>query len=242
MTLIATVISKYGIIQASDSNKMFHLGFTDGMLALAGVSSVDGRNIDSWIPACIGTFCEFPQPTLSGFAKYVAGRLGTELRVEECQEGGAIQIGGYASHPPGVHPELWSVQNENEIEPNGAECAGIGRTWRAREEFWDRDYRKIGSRLALASGFYCHYFSGIAPGRVAFSEVSQLLHDLFQQVWQHETWKFRAPRTLDELASIVELSIRAVGTLYRCSDYPVPYVGGDVQVEKLAPPPNAVEL
>jgi hypothetical protein len=254
MTLIASAISKYGIVQASDSNvsdetvsvgierRVFHLGFTNATLAIAGASSVDGQSMDTWMPACISIYGESSQPTLAGFAKHLAGRLGQEMQEGEWQERGMIRIGGYVSHPPGVHPELWSVQNVTNIEPNVGEETGIGRTWHVGEEFWARDYRRIGTRLALASGLYCHYFSGITPGGIAFNDVSQLLHEFFQEVWQHQTWKFRAPRTLDELATIVALSIRAIGTLYRGSDYPAPYVGGDVQVEKLSPPHNAVEL
>jgi hypothetical protein len=248
MTLIATVISKYGIVQASDSNlsgetgsvatgkKVFPLGFTNGALALAGASSVDGQSMDTWMPDCLAIYGATTEPTLAGFAQYLADRLGHEMREGEWQGGGMIQIVGYDSRPPGVHPELWFVQNVTDIQPMA------DRTWHVSEEFWTSDYRKIGTRMALASGLYHQYFSGITPGHVAFGDVSQLLHEFFQQAWEHQTWKFRAPSSLDELAPIVELSIRAIGTLYRCSNYPAPYVGGEVQVEKLIPPRGAVEL
>lgn len=55
MTLIVTVVSDYGLIQASDSNitredasepvagrKVFRLGFVEGALALAGTYRVGG--------------------------------------------------------------------------------------------------------------------------------------------------------------------------------------------------------
>jgi len=110
------------------------------------------------------------------------------------------------------------------------------------EDFWARDYRKIGTRMALASGLAYHYFSGVTPAGTALVGVSRLLNDFFQQAWQNEAWGFRQPRTLDELAPIVELSIRAIGALCHCSDHPAPPIGGEVQVEKLTPPRDAVEL
>jgi hypothetical protein len=64
MTLINTIVSKYGLIQASDSNltrsgsatpetgsKVFHLGFTQAALALAGTYEVGSQRMDTWMPS-----------------------------------------------------------------------------------------------------------------------------------------------------------------------------------------------
>jgi hypothetical protein len=41
---------------------------------------------------------------------------------------------------------------------------------------------------------------------------------------------------------MVELQIRTVSTLYVMSDYPAPYIGGEPQILKFAPPPDAVTM
>ena len=46
----------------------------------------------------------------------------------------------------------------------------------------------------------------------------------------------------DELASIVKLQIRTIGTLYGMSDYDAPFIGGDPQLHTIAPPPGAARL
>jgi len=68
MTLIATHISKYGIVQASDSNltaggkvkspgkKVFDLPFGVGALAVAGSYRVGGREMDAWMSECIDAY------------------------------------------------------------------------------------------------------------------------------------------------------------------------------------------
>jgi hypothetical protein len=62
-------------------------------------------------------------------------------------------------------------------------------------------------------------------------------------VWsQQPTWKFRPPQSLAELASIVELQIRTIGTLYGMSDYAAPFIGGPPQIETIPPPTGAVRL
>jgi hypothetical protein len=92
VTIINSIISDHGLIQASDSNltqpgssqatpgqKVFHLGFSDGALALAGNYSVGIQLMDTWMPSCISAYASTPSPTQEGFANYLIGRLDTDL-------------------------------------------------------------------------------------------------------------------------------------------------------------------
>src|SRR5260370_20344144 len=95
MTLIATHISKYGIVQASDSNltaglrlagpgkKVFDLSFGRGALAVAGSYSVSGREMDAWMSDCIQDYGRGANPTLPGFAEHLRARLSSELTDDE---------------------------------------------------------------------------------------------------------------------------------------------------------------
>jgi hypothetical protein len=55
-------------------------------------------------------------------------------------------------------------------------------------------------------------------------------------------WKFRKPASLDELAAFVTLELQAICTLSVSSDYRVPYVGGTVQIDTVAPPRNVMQF
>lgn len=80
------------------------------------------------------------------------------------------------------------------------------------------------------------YFNGTPAGRIAFIEFHQRFGGFLRQVWDRPGWKFRAPQSLADLAFLVRLEIRTIGTLYEISDYPAPYVGGDPQIEMITPP------
>jgi hypothetical protein len=253
MTLIVTVISNCGIIQAADSNlstdsgeagsgkKVFHLGFADAVLAVAGAYSVGGQSMEAWMPACIDAYAASDQPTLAGFADYLGHRLGDAATNEERNSGSLIHIAGYVVQDSGAHPEFFFVRNIEHIDRTG-EYVGRSPEYNVTEDFWNRDYPKRDTREALASGGLQRYFNGYPPGRIAYLGFSAELHKFLQRVWHHPGWGFRQPRSIEELASIVDLEIRAIGAMFTCSDYPAPYIGGKPQIVRIPPPPNAVAL
>ena len=254
MTLIVTVISNWGIIQAADSNlstdsgaagvgtKVFHLGFTGAALAIAGTYSVGGQTMELWMPACIDAYAGSDQPTLAGFADYLGHRLGDEATNEERSSGSLIHIAGYVVQDSAAHPEFFFVRNIEHINGQTGEYVGRSPDYDVTEDFWNRDYLQGATREALASGGHQCYFNGYPPGRIAYLGLSAELHKFFEQVWHHPDWHFRQPRSVDELASIVDLEIRAIGTMFACSDYPAPYIGGKPQIVRIPPPPDAVAL
>lgn len=91
-------------------------------------------------------------------------------------------------------------------------------------------------------GRYWGYFNGTPDGRIAFHHFGQLFEGFLRAVWSQPNWEFRPPQSLDELASIVELQIRTIGTLYGMSDYHAPFIGGDPQLRTIEPPPGAARL
>ena len=88
MTIITSVISNHGLIQASDSHvtregsatatsdsKVFHLGFTPAALALAVTYRVGNERMNAWMPQCIGAHANEDGPSLEGFAQHLKTRL-----------------------------------------------------------------------------------------------------------------------------------------------------------------------
>lgn len=246
MTLITTVISRYGIIHASDSNltsrsgtvtvgpKVFRLGFADGALALAGRYSVGDEPMDVWLPACIASYAASETPSLSGFAKYLADQLESSTTPDAER---LFHIAGYVDGSIGPHPEFYFVRNIQGMNEATGDYDGVSSKYQVTEDFWTRDYLKM-EPGSFAAGVYYRYFNGFTPGRVAFYGATRMLHQFYEQVWRHPDWEFRRPASLDELAAFVRLEMEAVNTLFTSSDYPSPYIGGDVQVE-LVPIPTA---
>ncbi len=145
MTIINSIVSDHGLIQASDSNvtrpgssdassdpKVFPLGFTDGALALAGTYEVWNQRMDRWMPSCIRDYAaSTDSPTQEGFAYYLKERLNTDLTSSQRRTATIIQIVGYVSDDDGVHPALHVVRNDSSInERTGAyvrSCSGFTR-------------------------------------------------------------------------------------------------------------------
>jgi hypothetical protein len=113
------------------------------------------------------------------------------------------------------------------INPSTGAYEDIRPTFKVTEYFWKRDYRADKKAGAVGPGWYRSYFNGTPDGRIAFYHFGELFMGFLGDVWsQQPTWKFRPPQSLAELASIVELQIRTIGTLYGMSDYDAPFIGG----------------
>lgn len=258
MTIINSIVSDHGLIQASDSNvtrpgsskassapKVFPLGFTDGALALAGTYEAWNQRMDTWMPSCIKDYASTDSPTQEGFAYYLKDRLNTDLTTPQRTTATMIQIVGYVRDDDGVHPALHFVRNFGSINTSTGAYDDIRPTFQVSEDFWNRDYPADKSAGRLGLGWYRSYFNGTPDGRIAFHHFGQLFQGFLSDVWtqtQQRNWKFRPPQSLDELASIVELQIRTIGTLYGMSDYDAPFIGGDPQLHTIAPPPGAARL
>jgi hypothetical protein len=250
MTLIATVISNQGIIQASDSNltapgqpvgtgpKIFNLGFADGAISLAGAYAVGAESMDRWLPACIASYATSAAPSLSGFANYLAAQLQSSPTPGEAR---LFHIAGYVSNGSGVHPEFYFVRNIEDINPRTGDYQGVTSNYQVSEDFWGRDYRQAPAGMFTAGGFQ-RYFNGYPSGRIAYLGATQRLQEFYQQVWSEPSWKFRPPKSIDELAAFVRLELETINTLFTSSDYPSPYIGGAIQIEMIPAPSEAISL
>jgi hypothetical protein len=168
VTIINSIISDHGLIQASDSNltqpgssqatpgqKVFHLGFSDGALALAGNYSVGIQLMDTWMPSCISAYASTPSPTQEGFANYLIGRLDTDLTSSQKTYPTMFQIVGYVSDGGGVHPALHFVRNSSINRSTGA--YEMLPTFKVTEDFWTRDYLNDKKAGAVGPGWYRSY-------------------------------------------------------------------------------------
>jgi hypothetical protein len=256
VTLITTIISNYGLIQASDSNvtrvdsatatsdpKVFRLPFTDAALALAGTYRVGNERMDTWMPRCIETYAEeSADSSLEGFAHHLKDCLDQELTDGQRSFPTLIHIVGYIADGNGIHPVLYFVRNAGSMNNQTGAYEQIAPTFQVSEDFWARNYRDSQDQGTVDPSRYQSYFNGTPDGRIAFFHFGQLFNTFLHAVWNQPTWKFRPPQSLDELATVVDLQIRTIGILFGMSDYHAPLIGGDPQIEMIPPPTGAVAL
>jgi hypothetical protein len=255
VTLIATHISKYGIVQMSDSNltaggklagpgrKVFDLPFSHAALAVAGSYSVGGRDMDAWMDECIADYGNGEEPTLTGFAEHLRMRLSRELTESERARLTLIHIGGYVDDPACTHPVLLFVRNIKGMHPDGRYIGPGTRECSLSEDFWARDFvDNATTRMGMATGGWQSYFNGFPEGRIAYLGLTRAFNDFFRQLWAVPGWMFRAPTSLEEVGAFAELELRAMDALFRASNYPAPYIGGEPQVRLIPPPRNSVRF
>jgi len=256
VTLIVSVISNLGLVQASDSNvtrfgspiastdpKVFALDFAGGALALSGTYRVAGERMDTWMRNCIADYSydKGDEASLGGFADYLKWRLEEGLTPSEAQVATLMQIVGYVVGKEGApHPELHFVRNAGGISDVTGGYQDVSPSFMVSEDYWNRDYHADHGNLGPWG--YRSYFNGTPHGRIAFHQFGRHFRTFLESMWARPEWDFRGPETLDELAALVELQIRTIATLYKMSDYPAPYVGGEPQVMTIPPPPGAIEI
>jgi hypothetical protein len=253
MSLIATVISKYGIVHTADSNlsnrlgaagtgkKVFSVPYLNAALSVAGSYSVSGQRMDLWMEQLISDYrIDAPSYVVADFAEYLEHRLEGEMTRQEKTSGSIIHIAGYASTNEGSHPEFHFVRNIAGIDQQSGSYTGFADHFATSEDFWTRDYRVPSNASQLRSGGYQLYINGYPDGRIGYLILLNHLGQFLKSVWSENRWSFRQPRTLDETAMLVELQLQIIGTIFQISDYSAPFIGGAVQVEKIFPPPDAI--
>jgi hypothetical protein len=204
----------------------------------AGSYRVGGVRMDGWMPSCISGYAATSDPSLEGFAHHLKERLDDELTDGERTFATLIHIVGYVDDADGIHPAFYFVRNPRSINEQTGAYENIADTFEVSEDFWSRDYKHSLSDKTR----YQSYFNGTPDGRVAFFHFGRMFNGFLQAIWMEPMWKFRPPQSLDELASIVELQIRTICILFVMSDYQAPLIGGEPQIQKIAPPAGAVTL
>jgi hypothetical protein len=249
MSLILTHIDRHGIVHAADSNlttdsgeaagtgtKVFDLPYLRAGLSLAGSYSVNGVAMDKWMPQVIADYEHSASPSLPGFSDWLRGRLEREMTSTERDGGCLVHVAGFVRDSAGQRTEFYFVRNITGIDPNTGSYLGMGPTFAVTEDFWTRDYSTATARAALAAGTGSMlYINGFPSGRIAYLGLMPHLRKFLDEVWNTAAWRFRPPKTLDEVAILVELHFSVIGAMFRMSDYSAPFIGGPVQTLLIRP-------
>lgn len=191
------------------------------------------------MPSFISTYAATAAPTLAGFAQELKANLERQIGASD---GCLYHVAGYVQQGADWHPEMHFVRNIAHIDPLTGAYHGVG-AWEVSEDFWTRDLLTPEGKGAWANGAFFAYINGTPEGRIAFNMLDPMLGQFIHAVRSmNPTWQFRTPRSLDELAAIVDAEFRFIGAMYRSSDYPAPYIGGEPLILTIPTPPDAVTV
>lgn len=251
MTLIVTLVSDAGIVQASDSNlskgdgshagtgtKVFHVPYHDAALAFSGLYEVGGESVDSWMPRALDECAR--EASLAEVATALKVRFEQDTVPDERSIGYLVHLAGYERDGDDRYPVLWFLRNIPTINPDGSYSPGE-QDFLLTEDLWSRDRPASQGKVDPVLPFL--YANGTPEARTNFMEISTgLLRHLKTSVWTRPGWLFHAPRNAEELALVAEFLVRGVTTLFKVSDYAGPPVGGEVQNLAIEPPERTRSL
>ena len=251
MTLIATAISQYGIVLAADSTltsyprhfapgrRVFKLGFGNAALSVTGGYEVAGEPLDQWMTAAIDDYQRTARrPNLSAFVEQLRERL--TLQRDPIRRR-AIHVAGYVGDGTRAHPEVFYVRNIRGRAADGG-YGRPGREFMVSEVFWSLDYSRLETRDALREGGARMYLDGFAEKRIAYMLLHKRIHEFYGQLWRSGSKMFRRPRSLEDIASLVELDMRVAATFLVTGDNGLGRAGGSLEVEVIPAPANAIRF
>ena len=85
------------------------------------------------------------------------------------------------------------------------------------------------------------YLDGFSPNRVAYMVLHQRMHDFYEQLWQTST-RYRSPRSIDDMATLVELDMRVNATFLGPGNHRSRRAKDSLQIAVTPAPSNAARL
>jgi hypothetical protein len=249
MTLIASYITKFGIIQASDSNltndngnagfgqKVFPIPHLNASLAYSGVYSIDGNNIDTWMNEYIsGSF--FTTGSIEEFTAQLSERMTREMRPIEIEQISIVHIAGYQKHENRAHIEHWHISNTGlNLEDGSYSPAnnqfGFSCDFNSRLQ---EEHRALLRQFDNNPSDHTYYINGFPPGRMSSQVIKQTIDQALNHIWEQPDWRFRRPNNIFEFSNVVKLYFDFVARLFPMSDYNAMYIGGEIQTHLIPAP------
>ncbi len=240
---------------ASDSNlstrssnagfgqKVFPIPHLNSALAYTGSYSIGGKDAFDYLNEFIINSSLYT-PNLEDFVNQLSGRLTSDFRDFELKHPTIIHLAGYQRIDFKSYLQHWHISNTGLNSLTGQydvmfDEFHIGEDFNSQRRSNDRKLiKEVFPKHALNNKFF---INGFAPGRIAARGIIAQMEQLLFQVWQTSDWKFRPPSNIFEVANILRLNLNYVCELFKVSDYPALYVGGEIQTY-LIPAPADLDL
>jgi hypothetical protein len=250
MSIIASYITKFGIIQASDSNltsdkgntgfgqKVFPIPHLNATLAYTGVYSIENKPLDVWMNEFIaGAF--FTVSSIEEFVKELCDQMSRNMVDDELSTITIVHIAGYHQVDGTSHCEHWHISNSG-LNEDGT-YTRISEHFRYSNDFNSRlnkeDLEFLKSFDKESTG-HQWYINGYPPGRMSAHALKQVIDRGLAYIWNNKEWEFHPPKNIFEFSNIVKLYFHAVSTVFQMSDYKAMYVGGETQTYLIPAPQN----
>jgi hypothetical protein len=249
MTLIASYITKFGIIQASDSNltsdfgnkgfgqKVFPVPHLNASLAYSGCYTINRESIDIWINNFIsGSF--FTISSIEEFTKQLAEKMTREIQEDEISKITIVHITGYNKYKNKSYAEHWHISNTI-LNPQDDSYSAPTNKFHFTNEFNSRTnqvQRNLLKQFDADTAIHQYYIDGFPIGKISSVVIKMTIDNALNHIWGNPDWQFRRPSNIFEFSNVVKLYYDFVIRLFPMSDYNAMYIGGEVQTHLIPVP------
>lgn len=248
MTLIASQLNKFGIVQASDSNltnntgnvgfgqKIFPISHLNASLSYSGTYFIDGRQVDEWMNEFItGSF--HTADSIEEFTNQLAGRMTSEMREHEIETVSIVHVGGYQKVDHESHLEHWHISNST-LQPDGNYSRPsakfvISNDFNSRTR---KEHRDFLIQMDVNSFNHTLYINGFPEGRMSYMHMKTQMDVVLNDIWNKEGWGFRPPENLFESSSLLKLYFNFILELFKLSNHNALFIGGEIQTNLIPAP------
>ena len=250
MSIIATFITKYGLVVASDSNltqdtgnagfgqKIFPIPHLNACVAYSGSYSIHNKDVDIVIVDFInGSY--FIQKTIAEFTSEFCKYLNSEMVKYELEIPTIIHVTGYPTNDNLSSIQHWHISNTGLKEDGSYEKSKeVFLFHKDFDSFENQEQKSLLSEFEKDPFHYFMYINGYPPGRISIRIVMNSLMSAMKEIINNTEWNFRNPKKLFELSNLIKMSFHVVIEMFKMSNHNALYVGGEIQTFLLPNPQN----
>lgn len=250
MALIASYITKFGIIQVSDFNqiidgknagngqKIFPIPHLNASLVFSGSHTINGEPIGSWMK----NFIEWSQlylSTINEFSFHLSDKMNKEMLENEKNTITEVYIAGYQRTENWSYPEHWCISNARR---NGDDYYSPLGYFHDQNNInpGESQYHRYLLRKLDENHFDCQFFiNGFPPGKTGDNRsivAKRKMNEILKYILKREDLKFRWPANLSEFSTIARLHFSFITGLLKMGDGGETYPGGEIHIHEIQAP------
>lgn len=255
MALIASYITKFGIIQVSDFNqiidgdyagdgqKIFPIPHLNASLVFSGSNTINGEAIGVWMKY----FIEWSQlylTTMDEFSFHLFDKMNKEMRESEKNIITEVYIAGYQKTENKSYPEHWCISNARR---NGDDYYSPLGYFHDHNNFQPSEveyHRTLLREMDADPMKYQFFINGFPRGKIGNNRamaVKDKTDELLTYLLKREDLKFSRPGNLSEFSNVVRLYFDFMKGLLKMDDSSEKYNGSEIHIHEIPPPPNLLK-
>ena len=250
MALIASYITKFGIIQVSDFNqvidgdnardgqKIFPIPHLNASLVFSGSYSINGVAIGTWMNNLI-EWSQSYLTTMDELSFHLYDKMNKEMLEDEKKAITEVYIAGYQRTENRSYPEHWYITNARR---NGDDYYSPLGYFHDHNNFHPGEveyHRTLLRKMDADPMKYQFFINGFPRGKIGNDRampVKDKTDEILKYMLKREDLKFSRPGNLSEFSNIAGLYFSFITELLKMDDGMEKYTGREIHIHEIPAP------